>query len=56
VLNVRRDRMSRTSQPSDRAAVELLEKLVGAGRLGRKAGRGFYDWSTTPPTPLPLPE
>jgi 3-hydroxybutyryl-CoA dehydrogenase len=56
VLNVRRDRMSRGSHAGDRAAVELLEKMVEAGRLGRKSGRGFYDWSTTPPTPLPLPE
>lgn len=55
VLNVRRDRAGRTGEPGDRAAVELLEKLVGDGRLGRKAGRGFYDWSTAPPTPLPLP-
>jgi 3-hydroxybutyryl-CoA dehydrogenase len=56
VLNVRRDRSERGSDPGDRAAVELLEKLVAEGRLGRKSGRGFYDWSTTPPTPLPLPE
>jgi 3-hydroxybutyryl-CoA dehydrogenase len=56
VLNVRRDRADRGSDPGDLAAVELLEKLVGEGRLGRKAGRGFYDWSTTPPTPLPLPD
>lgn len=56
VLNVRRDRMSRGSTAGDVAAVELLEKLVAAGRVGRKAGRGFYDWSTTPPTPLPLPD
>ena len=56
VLNVRRDRASRGNDPGDRAAVELLEKLVGDGRLGRKAGRGFYDWSTKPPTPLSLPE
>jgi len=55
-LGVRRDRMSRSSTPGDVAAVALLEKLVGAGRVGRKAGRGFYDWSTTPPTPLPLPD
>ncbi len=56
VLNVRRDRAERGSDPGDRAAVELLEKLVAAGRLGRKSGRGFYDWATTPPSPLPLPE
>ncbi|HZS14686.1 MAG TPA: 3-hydroxyacyl-CoA dehydrogenase family protein [Candidatus Dormibacteraeota bacterium] len=56
VLNVRRDRAQRAGDPGDTATVALLEKLVGAGRLGRKAGRGFYDWSTTPPTPLPLPE
>jgi len=56
VLNVRRDRASRGNDPGDRATVALLEKLVAEGRLGRKAGRGFYDWSTTPPTPLPLPE
>jgi len=56
VLNVRRDRAERNSDPGDKATVELLEKLVRDGRLGRKSGRGFYDWSTTPPTPLPLPE
>jgi 3-hydroxybutyryl-CoA dehydrogenase len=56
VLNVRRDRSARTGEAGDRAAVELLEKLVAAGRVGRKGGRGFYDWSTTPPTPLPLPD
>jgi 3-hydroxybutyryl-CoA dehydrogenase len=56
VLNVRRDRAQRGHHPGDEAAVAVLEKLVGAGRLGRKSGRGFYDWSTTPPTPLPLPE
>jgi 3-hydroxybutyryl-CoA dehydrogenase len=56
VLNVRRDRAERNSDAGDRATVELLEKLVAEGRLGRKSGRGFYDWSTTPPTPLPLPE
>ena len=29
----------------------LLVKYVEAGWLGRKAGRGFYDYSSTPPTP-----
>jgi len=30
----------------------LLVKYVEAGRLGRKSGRGFYDYATDPPTPL----
>jgi 3-hydroxybutyryl-CoA dehydrogenase len=25
---------------------ELLERMVAEGRLGRKAGRGFYDWES----------
>jgi 3-hydroxybutyryl-CoA dehydrogenase len=29
----------------------LLAKYVEAGWLGCKSGRGFYDYSTTPPTP-----
>ena len=29
----------------------LLVKYVEAGWIGRKAGRGFYDYKTTPPTP-----
>ena len=29
----------------------LLIKYVEAGWLGRKSGRGFYDYGTTPPTP-----
>ena len=29
----------------------LLVKYVEAGWVGRKSGRGFYDYGTTPPTP-----
>ncbi len=29
----------------------LLVKYVEAGWLGRKSGRGFYDYSVAPPTP-----
>ena len=32
------------------AAPPLLKRMVLAGLLGRKSGRGFYDWSTTPPS------
>jgi 3-hydroxybutyryl-CoA dehydrogenase len=30
----------------------LLKRMVQAGLLGRKAGRGFYDYSQDPPRPL----
>lgn len=33
------------------APPKALEARVKRGDLGRKTGRGFYDWTTTPPTP-----
>jgi 3-hydroxybutyryl-CoA dehydrogenase len=36
------------------AAPPTLRKLVAAGFLGRKSGRGFYDYATEPATPLAL--
>jgi 3-hydroxybutyryl-CoA dehydrogenase len=32
----------------------LLRRMVAAGLLGRKSGRGFYDYASDPPTPLDL--
>lgn len=32
----------------------LLRKMVQLGYLGRKSGKGFYDYSTDPPKPMNL--
>jgi 3-hydroxybutyryl-CoA dehydrogenase len=56
VLTIRRDRMERDHAPGDVATVAILERMVGAGRLGRKSGRGFYDYAVDPPAPLPPPD
>jgi 3-hydroxyacyl-CoA dehydrogenase len=39
----------------DRCGVpELLGEMVSSGALGKKSGRGFYDYATTPPSPRPI--
>lgn len=36
------------------AAPPLLRRMVTMGYLGRKSGRGFYDYSVQPPAPMEL--
>ena len=44
VLRAQRHRFARSGDEADRPS-RLLESLVEQGRLGRKSGRGFYDYS-----------
>ena len=32
----------------------LLKRVMAMGRLGKKSGQGFYDWSGEEPVPLVL--
>ena len=56
IRNVRADRAGRSGDPRDAATVAVLDRLIAAGRLGRKSGRGFYAYDSTPPRALPLPD
>ncbi len=46
----RLENFRKTGNPDDRPAASL-ERRVKRGDLGRKTGRGFYDYSTDPPSP-----
>jgi len=48
--NARLEVYEETGEPSDKPPA-ALERRVERGDLGRKTGRGFYDYSTDPPTP-----
>ena len=50
--NARLETYEITKDPSD-LPPKALETRVKRGDLGRKTGRGFYDYSATPPTPTP---
>lgn len=48
--NARKERYEETGDPGDKPFPSLARR-VERGDLGRKSGRGFYDYSTNPPTP-----
>lgn len=54
VFQTRTNRFEQHGEEGDRKTLEVLKPLVDAGRLGRKSGKGFYDYTVTPPAPLSL--
>ncbi|MCU1514009.1 MAG: 3-hydroxyacyl-CoA dehydrogenase [Microbacteriaceae bacterium] len=55
LLQSRTTRFEKHGEAGDKATMDIVGPLVAAGRLGRKSGAGFYDYSVDPPAPLPLP-
>ena len=58
-LDVRRDillNLQASFSDDAYAPHPLLEALVAEGRLGKKTGKGIYDWSSGSPEPCDLPE
>jgi 3-hydroxybutyryl-CoA dehydrogenase len=52
--NARREKFEASGDEHDRP-VEFMRKMVEAGRLGRKTGKGFYDYSGEKPVPAEDP-
>jgi len=50
-LRVNRRLYEALGKPARLAPSSLQEKLVAQGHLGRKSGRGFYDYANNPPVP-----
>ena len=50
-----RKRRATTRLPGERYS-RISDRLCEAGRLGRKTGSGFYDYSSGKPTPAPFVE
>ena len=52
--NARREKFEASGDEHDRPP-EFMRKMVDAGRLGRKTGKGFYDYSEGSPRPAEDP-